>query len=479
MGQELIERLVAALEMATKQETKAVGSRNAAQLLQQPGGLFTVTGMETDVISTHVTPKGLGAMLPVFPSEIADPRFGFLTGFSDDIGSEAVQPCDDAPTGYMKGGNLTARFGRIMRQTDTIEIDQLLLKKRGASENLRLLNSIYGSDNGRGMSMGMDQNGLLDLVVKAQMINVGVRLERKLAKILWSGSITNDTAGGGYKEFPGLDSQIATGIVDADTGTTMPAVDSLIDNFGYNAVDGSSPDIVEYLSSMMWYMEHLADRTNMTPVEFAVVMRPELWFELTAIWPCRYLTDRCSNGTSNPLVVNDDANVRMRDEMRNGMYIEINGRRYPVVIDDAITEENATTTPGSLAAGEFSSSIYIVPMRVRGNFPVLYWEHLDYSMIGTELAALGAGRGNVPFWSDNGRFLWVYRDNSYCFDIQVKTEPRVILRTPHLAARLEDVKYSPLRHLRSPYPDSAYWANGGLSYRAMSVNQSVWGNFSA
>ncbi|MFG0252130.1 MAG: hypothetical protein ACF8NJ_04570, partial [Phycisphaerales bacterium JB038] len=306
---------------------------------------------------------------------------------------------------------------------------------------------------------------------------VGVRLERKMSKLFWAGSITNDTAGGGYKEFPGLDSQIATGIKDADTGTLMPAVDSLIDSFGYNAVDATSPDIVEHLSSMMWYMENLAEKTNMSPVEFVLVMRPELWFELSAIWPCRYLTDRCSNGVANPVVINDDANVRMRDAMRNGMYIEINGRRYQVVVDDGITEENATTNGDDLDPGQFASNIYVVPMRVRGNFPVLYWEHMDYRAIGAQLAGLGAGGRNVPFWTDNGRFLWVYRDNSYCFDIQVKVEPRVILRTPHLAARLEDVKYSPLRHLRSPFPDNAYWANGGVSYRPMSTNQSVWGNF--
>lgn len=479
MGQELVERLVQALETLNTKglHTKAPGVRNTAQLLTQPGGLFTVTGMENEVVSTHVSPRGLGGILPAYPSMLSDPRFGFLTGFSDDIGNEAVQPCDDAPTGYMKGGNLTARFGRIMRQTDTIEIDALLHQKRGASENLRLLNSVFNGNVG--MDMNMDAAGMLNLVVKAQMVNVGVRMERKLAKLLWAGSITNDTAGGGYMEFPGLDSQIATGIKDADTGTLMPAVDSTIDSFGYNAVDASGPDIVEYLSSMMWYMEHLAEKTNMTPVEFAVVMRPELWFELSAVWPCRYLTNRCSNGTTNPVVINDDANVQMRDAMRNGNYIEINGRRYPVILDDGINEENATTTPGDLDPGEFASAVSIVPLRVRGNFPVLYWEYIDYRAIGAQLASLGVGGRNVPFWTDNGRFLWVYRENSYCFDLQVKVEPRVVLRTPHLAARLEEIKYTPLRHLRSFDPESAYWKDGGVSYRPKAVNQSVWGNFSA
>jgi hypothetical protein len=173
-------------------------------------------------------------------------------------------------------------------------------------------------------------------------------------------------------------------------------------------------------------------------------------------------------------VVNDDNNVRMRDEMRNGQYIDINGRRYPVVEDDGIFESNNVNTAG-LAAGEYSSSIYFVPLRVRGNFPVTYWEHIDYRQVGAQLAALGSGVRNVPFWTDNGRFLWVYRDNSFCFDLQAKVEPRVVLRTPHLAAKIQGVEYSPMLHLRSPYPDSPYFKNGGLSTRSVvDTTYAVW-----
>lgn len=463
-----IEQLAAALQMAVAQpglHTKAVGNQHSAMLLTQPGGMFAVTGLDNDIISTHVSPRGIGAMLPAFGSDVDDPRFGFLTGFSDDIGAEADFPCDDAPTGYMKAATLTASFGRLMRQTETIEVDKLLHRKRGVNTNLRLLNSMLTGDVGLDMG-NMNDTDIMNLVVKAEMVSVGVRAERKLARLAWSGAVGNATAHGGYKEFPGLDAQIATGQVDAENNVAVPSADSLIYNFAYNDIDGAGLDIVEILSMAEFQVRDIATRTNMTPVTWALTMRPEAWFELSAIWPCRYLTHRCAvaNNAAFNVNVTGSEQIAMRDAMRNGLYIDINGNRYPVVLDDGIFE-HTNINNASVPAGSWASSIYFVPLRARGNFPVLYWEHIDYRQLQRQLAPLGAGQRNTPFWTDNGRWLWVYRENGYCFDLQVKTEPRIILRTPHLAVKIQNVRYSPMEHLRSPFPDSPYWKNGGSSFR--------------
>lgn len=463
-----LEQLATALQMVVKSKdmhTKAPGSMHNAMLLQQPGGMFAVTGLENDIISTHVSPRGLGGMIPAYGSDVDDPRFGFLTGFSDDIGSEPDMPCDDAPTGYMKAGTLTAAFGRLARQTNTIEVDKLLHRKRGVNNNLRLLNAMLTGN--AALDIGnMNDTDIMNLVVKAEMVSVGVRAERKLSRLFWSGTPANRTTNGGYIEFPGLDSQIATGQVDAESNTLMPSADSLIYNFGFNNVDGSTLNIVEVMSMAEFQLRDLATRTNMDPVTWVIVMRPELWFELSAIWACRYLTHRCSAPGVTALSINvtGSEQITMRDQMRSGNYMIVNGTRYQVVIDDGIYEyTNANSA--SVPAGHWASAIYFVPLRVRGNFPTLYWEHIDYTQLRRQLAPLGQGQRNAPFWTDNGRWLWVYRENGYCFDLQVKTEPRVILRTPHLAAKIQNVRYHPMEHLRSPYPDSPYWKNGGVSFR--------------
>lgn len=472
-----LERLVVALEAALKDKSlhTKVGPANqqTGPLLTQPGGMFAITGLDTDVISLHVSPRGLGAALPAIPASLDDPRYAFLTGFSDDIGAEADYPCDDAPTGYMKAGTLTAQFGRIMKQTNTMEIDKLLHTQRGVNTDLRLMNNVLNGDTGLSLD-NMDQGDLLNLVVKMEMVDVGVRFERSLGRMLWDGTITANTAHGGYKEFPGLDSQIATGQKDAENGMLIPSADSLIYNFGNLMVDSSVHDIVEYLSMMEFYLRDLADRTNMGPVTYALVMRPELWFELSALWPCRYLSYRCAVGGNNPIVINDESNVTMRDAMRNGKYIDINGNRYSVILDDGLPElSNANV--GTIPVGSYSSSIYFVPIKARGNFPVLYWEYLDYRRVAAQIAPMGQGTRNVSFWTDNGKYLWVYRDKGYCFDLQAKIEPRVVLRTPHLAGKIQNIRYTPLTHLRSAYPDSPYWQNGGASLRPVpTLGQAVW-----
>ena len=143
--------------VAAEPHTKAVGSRNAATMITRTRR-YLCRGWygACVVISAHLSPQGLASYLPVYPSDVDDPRYGVLTGFSDVYGTEPAQPCDDAPKGYMKGGTLTAAWGRVARQTQTIEIDALLHETRGATRNLQLLNN--GFDN---TYTGIDKNAEL------------------------------------------------------------------------------------------------------------------------------------------------------------------------------------------------------------------------------------------------------------------------------------------------------------------------------
>lgn len=457
--------------------TKAPGNTNAAQLLGQPGGLFSIAGLDRNVISLHVAPQGLGAELPVITGSIDDPRFGFLVGWAAETGSRPVNPCDDGPKGTMTAGTLTASFGRILHQTNTIEIDKLLHDQRGVTANLQLMNAMLNDASGFSPANASGAD-VLNLVVRSEMVGVGVQFERDLSKLIWRGTAANNTAGGGHKEFPGLDLQVATGQLDAETGNALSAADSLILDFEFDDVNGTTKDIVKYLSYMEYYQRHLATRQGLDPVEWVFVMRPELWFEVSAIWPCRYLTDRCSStsttGVTNGIVLNDRTAVQMRDQMREGMFIDVNGRRYRVITDDGIYEKNNTTDAADVPSGSYASPIYMLPLRIKGGFPVLYWEHIDYRRVSGQIAALGMGNKAVPFWTENGRFLWVYRDNGYCFDMQAKAEPRVVLRTPHLAAKLEDVLYTPLLDIASPYPGEATFRGGGETGYAGTTGSAVW-----
>jgi hypothetical protein len=465
----------AALAELLKGETakKTVGTVSNAVELHGTGALFANAGLERDIITAHIRPQGISTALPIYPSVYESPLYGTITGFTAETGAEAAYPCDDAPTSYMKGCNLTAAFGRLKRDTHTIEVDRVMLQyNRGDHTDLILRGSLLGLTD---LTPGkLNQGQVLDVVTMAEMVMAGVNAERKLVTQMWQGSPLNNNAGGGYKEFPGLDSQIATGQMDAETGTLCPALDSDIKNFGWNLVDGVVLDIVEYVSMMEYYLRFNAQRMGLDPVSWVFVMRPELWFELSAIWPCRYLTHRCTDSTGNQtLIINDNVNVAMRDAMRNGLYLDVNGNRYPVILDNGIYEYNNINS-ANCPAGTYASSIYMVPLTIQGNFPVCYREHLDYRQASSDVALLNNMQN---FWTDDGIWMWALEQTNFCYKLTMKTEQRIILRTPQLAGKIQQVRYGPLQHLRSPDPASPYFADGGVSLRSdPTALRAVWRN---
>ncbi len=453
------------LEKQTEILTELVHTKTPAQWgtntpLHGSGGIFAVPGLERDIISTHMRPYGITSVLPRIPSVFVDPRFGSLTGFTATSGSQPDHACDDAPTGYMKGCNLTARFGRIRYDTNTIDMNDVMLRlHRGDFTDLILRGELLGMT---GMTpSGLNVNQVLNVVTMAEMVIVGVAFERELNRQVWQGVTTV------ANEFPGLDVQIATGQSDADTGTLCPALDSDVKDFNYDLVCGDNRDIVEYMSSMMWYLEDIAKNTGLDPVNYVIVMRPGLWYELSSCWPCRYHTYRCSvrDTSSIDAVPQIDAAdmTAVRDAMRNGMYIDINGKRYPVLTDTGIHEETPADN-ANIIPGQYASSIYAVPLSVQGGFKTTYMEYVDYRQAQPDVSLL---RGLEEFfWTDNGLYSWAVEQVKWCYKLAAKIEPRVILRTPHLAGRIDAVKYSPLQHERDSDPSSSYFKDGGVSLRS-------------
>ena len=451
---------------------KAPAVINQANLLQGSGGIFTTPGLEPDIITAYVRPKGLVSELEWFPSIMEFPRFGTITGFTGTSGEEAVNPCDNNPAGYMKGCNLSAQFGRYARDTQTIEFDKVMLQVHaGVTTDLVMRGRLLGLDNVN--PAGLSEAEVLNIVTMAEMVGVGAQLERLLSRQLWRGNPANNTANGGYKEFPGLDRQIATGQVDADSAVACPALDSDVKDFALNLVSGATPSIVTYLSQLEFYLRYNAERMGLDPVEWVIAMRPELWFELSATWPCQYNTNRCSPSVSANATVFIDGreNTDETNAMRQGGYIEINGNRYRVVTDTGITELTNITTAG-IPAGQYASSIYMVPLRITGGFPVTYLEHVDYRAGARDVSLL---MGKEQFWTDRGMYSWALEQIKWCYKLSAKVEPRVVLRTPQLAGRIDRIRYAPLQHLREPYSDSPYFADGGVSIRGTATAGShVW-----
>lgn len=431
-----------------------------------PGGLFGTPGVERDVISTRVQPFGLASALPVRPSLYMSPLFAFLTGFTDDVGAEADGVCDDPPTvGAGKSCYQMAQFGRYSRQTRTFEINRVGQYNDRSEEmlDLRFFNDpLVSGGNDLTVPGSAPRAAGLRREVLMRMLEVGVSFQEILSRQVFEGNPANNTGAGGYKEFPGLDILIGTGKVDAQTGTSCPSLDSLVRNAAYRRVDGAGDYYIQQLTYMMRYLRFNAEHMNMGSTEWAWVMRPSLFYELTAMWPCVYNTYRCQTvGENNRGNVDAAAMTRQTDDMRNGSYLLIDGQRIRVIQDTSIREDTNTTS-ASVVSGCFASDIYIVPMTVRGGTAVTYWEHLDYSrgaMVGVEDARLASNF----FWTDGGRYLWHNKPpNNWCLQLLAKIEPRLILRTPHLAGRLTNVLYCPLIHERDSDRSDPYFVDGGV-----------------
>jgi hypothetical protein len=470
--EDLLTKQTEILGQLVKDRTKTPASAGNAVELHGVGSLFGSHSIEREVITAHIRPTGLGAVLPKVATVYEQPFFAGITGFTDDVGSEPTEPCDDAPRAYMKACDLTAQFGRVQRDTGTIEINDVMLKKnRGDFSDLALYGDLLGLSGFSPSSLS--EEGILNLVTKAEMLIAGISLERVLSRHLWQGSIFNNA--GAYKEFPGLMYQIATGQMDAHTGTLCPALDSDVKDFGLQDVSDSNDlrDIARHLSYLEAYIYHVAERSGMVPLQAALCMRPELWFALTEVYPCQYNTNKCATAGlgDSEIVINGESMVAIRDAMRAGMYIDINGRRYPVVLDDGIYEHNNANN-GSLAPGEYASSIFFVPLTAAG-LRCTYLEHIDYraASVAANTALL---RGTEDFWTDDGMYFWAIESEKWCYKLSVKSEQRVILRTPQLAGRIDNIKYVPVQHFRSPYPDDPYFKDGGVSMRPDTFTYHVW-----
>jgi hypothetical protein len=447
---------------------KAVGTAASATPLHGTGGIFSTPGLDRTVVTAYIRPHGISTVLRKVPSIDESPRFATLTGFTETASAEPSNACDDAPTGYVKGCNLTAQFGLVRRDTQTIDYDKVMLRlNRSDFKDLVLAGNVLGLTDL--VPSNLNANQMINVLTMSEMIIAGINAERKLVADIWQGTVAAGT-------FPGLNAQITTGHVDADTGTACPAVDSDVKDFNYNNVDNTDAlNIVVYISMLEYYLYNNAVKMGLDPVTWIWAMRPQLWHELSAVWPIVYHTDRSASVPAGSTVFLDGRDmVTERDRMRNEMKLTVNGRTYDVVTDDGIFEHDNVNN-GNLAAGEYASPIYFIPLQIVGGIDATYMEYVDYRQ-GAADAALLSGFGGAPdfFWTDNGFFSWAVDQYRWCYQLSLKAEPRVVLRTPHLAGRIDNVKYVPLQHLRDYDPASPYHYDGGVSWRSPSSVNAVW-----
>lgn len=462
---------------------KALPDGSVGPYLTGPGGLFGVPGLSRDVISTRVQPRGLASYIPARGSVEMQPLYPYITGFQTTSGTNPNAVCDDPKVaGPIKNCFQTAQFGRYSFQTREFEVNRAGQRtNRGEFMDLSLVNGPVVDDMGGLTTPSSGAGAKFSLLneMSMRMVEVGVAFQDQLVRQVYTGNPANNSAGGGYQEFPGLDILIGTNKVDARTGTPCPSLRSDIKNFAYGNVSTSGgQSIVNVVTYLMRMLRYNAEHMNMGGVTWAVTMRQSLFWELTAVWPCAYMTYRClaQDNSQTQLIVDSNDQIRMRDDMRNGMYLMVDGVRMPVIIDDGIIEENHTGN-AAVSLTSFASNIYVIPMTIRnGTMASCFWEYFDYSAdnAAMDVATVGGWNGTF-FWTDGGRYLWSRKPpTNWCVQMLAKIEPRLVLLTPHLAGMIQHVQYTPLQHERDAINGDNYFVDGGVTSRSAAKLYSDW-----
>src|SRR3989304_2983680 len=401
-----------------------------------PGGLLTFPGVDNAVFHTVMGNRSIIGQLPTTPS----------------------------------------LFGRYKRQTPELELNRLGLRNdRADPMDLTLVGSpIHGSGLfTTGIANPATPGDLLINEVSQKFWELSVSVHRLLSIEIWQGNPANDAGEtGSRRQMTGLSVLVNTGYVDAETNQSCPSMDSYVRNFSYGRVDtaAAADNIIAAITDMYYQVKYRASRTGVMPVRWAFAMRPQLFYELTAVWPCSYLSFRCITGNANATEFIDaqDA-VRFRDEMRAGSYLLIDGESVPVLMDDGIDEDTNTEVGNVVPSGCFRSDIYLIPMSVVGGQAVIFMEYFQY-----DNPAINDALGNMVLGKVDGAFLIVPVQTRQCFQFEVKIEPRLVMRTPWLAARLQNVVYCPIQHERDTFPADPYHVDGGRTTRQGPSLYTLW-----
>jgi hypothetical protein len=434
------------------------------------GSLFgsVAVGIDREVISAMMHFRGIGERIPLQSVRTVEQFLPFITGI-DETGTERATECGNCISGETEACIQHFPTALICRETKSIKLSRAIERLNNGDIDLSLLNDQLGSDSPwhPGFSPSTSADIMQIYTAWALLFELPPLFQQALNPMVYTGNPVNNV-GNAYREFRGLQLLVNTGHRDAFANVTCPALDSDLKDFNFgNVVTATAPSFYEILEMAHWYVMNNADGQRLDPVGWAVVMRPPLWQLVSSIVPAQSILAALLNTTipaRYQVNINGSEVIQERAQLRERMYLPLNGMNVPVVLDHGIPELNNANN-ANLDPGQYASDVYLLPLTYLGNRPGMRIEYKDYRFITAEIAATDDMIGGFYKPSPDGRFSWSLVRDGPCFKIQAETEPRIILKVPQLAARIQNVMYVPQQHIREPDFDSPYRFKGGVSTR--------------
>lgn len=424
---------------------RATGAPDSLPIYGQ-GGLFGVCGMDPQVVAAVVNPTGVERILRWIGTDITHPIYDALVDIQS-TGFDQASGCAPCGKPSFKEAPLTARFGRYCQQTEEQQIDRIGLRMNPGVPEIAMYGSITGPDGGVIIPQGQPiTDGFM-----LSLMGVAYNLRRHVGQQIWEGDGTNV---GGYEQMIGLQLLVNTGQREAFNHTLVPAFDSQLIDFGSAIVGATgSPSIRHYIRSVVLSIRYRIASMNLDPdaSDMYIVMRPQTWEAVSGAIACEYGYS-CDVG---PTAEQDAREVqRYREMLLANSHIPIDGRNYPVVLDNQIP-----VTRGYYGdETSHCSDIYVLTTRIEGK-TVLWGEYQDFNMTAGDAIQYMArtfGASNFSV-TDGGKFLHAPTTyGGFCFDVKTLVKPRLVCIMPQVQGRVQNVCVTTLAN----YPDVT--GSGGL-----------------
>lgn len=466
----------------TMAEIKAMkdlfGQKNdPASLTGQPGqlhgllqdgsgnaGVFYSPGYRPAMYSTLSRPRSFASAIGVSKSEYINEKYEILTGATAASGTNATGWCGNPPSlaPYLKTCRQVVEFGQFFAKTELQQIPEVGKLVDRADVPRDILNAspemhplipdiMWRLEDTRSQLQG-------------SLYRFGIGLERSLERVLVQGSAAlayTATQLGFTKEFNGVEQLVKTGYTDVG-GATCPAADSTVINWGNANIgdsigSGDTRTIHEVITDAYYAkQDDLPEQIGMAGFNGFFLMRKELFRELVYQIACTYATYRCGS-TARRESGDAMALNQLRLDMQRGQYLLIDGVEVPVIFSDGIPRNR-------VAANTYESDLFFLPASFGGD-PLLRLEYFDMgNPYATELANFAGGNDYAVL--NNGMYALTERHNGFCREILVAAQMRLILETPFLAFRVDNIQFAYRAPTRDAYPDESLYVDGGVTYKS-------------
>jgi hypothetical protein len=420
------------------------------------GGLLARPGVRPDMYS--VVPALVGNLfsdLYVGTTTEINPEYEIITGVKAATGSNPTSFCGTPSTaGDAKVATHRSQFGELFMGTDRIILNKAGGHVNRADMDRQLINNVAAMSP---IAPDIMRNPDINSETGLELFKFVVEFIRTASRVLHHGNatLTNvNTEIGWIKEFDGIDRLFKTGYVDLESGNAVPSIDSKIFDFANADATVAANGIVDLFSQIDYQLMDDASVTGLEPLVYGIAMPRAAFWALTTVWPCSYLTNGCQveDTTTGRVNVSGTEQVQMRDSMRTGKFLWVNGRQVPVYLEDGI--EQTTEGPG------LSTSIRFIPFFAGGR-RVTYIEAFDQQNTRIQ-QFLNAAAVNNYRTSNGGLWAMTHRQTGFCYELLFAAQPRLVARTPFLGARIENLVYK-LTHgyPRAADPSDPYHLNGG------------------